>query len=652
MALYRNNQQAFIRGDINRLRLGAELQIPSADELFALDAGSAQAQFATALRGGRVTAAPLTDVSRPVEPADRLEIAAVPESMPSALPAQRAEGIAEGLEPEPESIERDLLLVQESAESTRQETLELRARIQELETQLGDIERLLELRNEQLAQLQAAGVAVPAEPPEGALSDRSLQPEPPVVEEEAVAEVGEPADTLAAIDEEAAGPAVEEPAVAEEAAEAEAPSQQPEAPEEAAAPEAAVATGEGEMPPKPFWEDIPPSTLALAVGVPVLLLLIGLLAARRRKRVAQEAPPEQAIAAAGEPAAREAPAPRLAPGGGLSAGAREGIDVSSGIAVPPGGLGELDKETEEADIVSEADVYIAYGRYREAESLLSEEIKASPQRVDLKFKLAEAYFGAKNAPAFDGLMTELRGMGAERSDPDQWQRLVLMSNELAGSGPPSVEAADLELSTAARKPAESSFEPAATDWSLGKESSEADEELRLSSFAEEGLDSERLATDRDLDLDTGELGDLVSGVGPAEEKGAGAKEGRLEIPLEDLQEAGLEGFGEPETKRAAPVGAEPLSERASVGPESLGGASLDSLDITPTGKDTAASDVLSSQWQMDSGFWDEVATKIDLARAYMEMEDPEAARVILEEVVAEGTEEQKSEAQEMLSRLD
>ena len=55
---------------------------------------------------------------------------------------------------------------------------------------------------------------------------------------------------------------------------------------------------------------------------------------------------------------------------------------------------------------------------------------------------------------------------------------------------------------------------------------------------------------------------------------------------------------------------------------------------------------------MDSGLWDEVATKIDLARAYMEMEDPEAARVILDEVVAEGNDEQKSEAQEMLSRLN
>ncbi len=32
-----------------------------------------------------------------------------------------------------------------------------------------------------------------------------------------------------------------------------------------------------------------------------------------------------------------------------------------------------------------------------------------------------------------------------------------------------------------------------------------------------------------------------------------------------------------------------------------------------------SSDLLSSQWQMDSGLWDETATKLDLARAYVEM---------------------------------
>ena len=39
--------------------------------------------------------------------------------------------------------------------------------------------------------------------------------------------------------------------------------------------------------------------------------------------------------------------------------------------------------------------------------------------------------------------------------------------------------------------------------------------------------------------------------------------------------------------------------------------------------------------------------QLDLARAYISMGDKEAARVILEEVIANGTEDQQAEAQKM-----
>ena len=48
---------------------------------------------------------------------------------------------------------------------------------------------------------------------------------------------------------------------------------------------------------------------------------------------------------------------------------------------------------------------------------------------------------------------------------------------------------------------------------------------------------------------------------------------------------------------------------------------------------------------------DEAATKLDLARAYIEMGDADGARDILDEVVAEGDDGQKTEARDMLSRL-
>lgn len=45
---------------------------------------------------------------------------------------------------------------------------------------------------------------------------------------------------------------------------------------------------------------------------------------------------------------------------------------------------------------------------------------------------------------------------------------------------------------------------------------------------------------------------------------------------------------------------------------------------------------------------DEVATKLDLARAYIDMGDSDGAKGILEEVIAEGSDTQKAEAEELL----
>jgi len=47
----------------------------------------------------------------------------------------------------------------------------------------------------------------------------------------------------------------------------------------------------------------------------------------------------------------------------------------------------------------------------------------------------------------------------------------------------------------------------------------------------------------------------------------------------------------------------------------------------------------------------EVGTKLDLARAYMDMGDPEGARSILEEVLAEGSASQKAEARRLVDSL-
>jgi pilus assembly protein FimV len=64
----------------------------------------------------------------------------------------------------------------------------------------------------------------------------------------------------------------------------------------------------------------------------------------------------------------------------------------------------------------------------------------------------------------------------------------------------------------------------------------------------------------------------------------------------------------------------------------------------------AATDIDELEFDFLSGT-DEVATKLDLAQAYIDMGDSDGARDILGEVITEGDEGQKSEAKEMLARL-
>ena len=82
---------------------------------------------------------------------------------------------------------------------------------------------------------------------------------------------------------------------------------------------------------------------------------------------------------------------------------------------------------------------------------------------------------------------------------------------------------------------------------------------------------------------------------------------------------------EKEAERLADTGAE-----SSPLPESDKSSAFESGELTPE---------------------DEVATKLDLARAYMDMGDPEGAQGILDEVMKEGNESQRREAEELLRKI-
>ena len=84
-------------------------------------------------------------------------------------------------------------------------------------------------------------------------------------------------------------------------------------------------------------------------------------------------------------------------------------------------------------------------------------------------------------------------------------------------------------------------------------------------------------------------------------------------------------------------------------------STLDEIDASVSADElTAGSEQESAAGDVDgeSRLGDEGETKLELARAFMDIGDAEGARSILQEVQEEGTPEQKKEAAELLAQLD
>jgi FimV-like protein len=117
-------------------------------------------------------------------------------------------------------------------------------------------------------------------------------------------------------------------------------------------------------------------------------------------------------------------------------------------------------------------------------------------------------------------------------------------------------------------------------------------------------------------------------------------EDALDLNLDDLS-AALHGADTVEQPRSSPFGGDVFGGGATpldldVGDDILGGDD-------PTGTEEAS--------PLDPQTMTEVGTKLDLARAYIDMGDPEGARSILEEVLDEGDPAQRREAQSLIDVL-
>jgi pilus assembly protein FimV len=293
----------------------------------------------------------------------------------------------------------------------------------------------------------------------------------------------------------------------------------------------------------------------------------------------------------------------------------------------PSDIDALQDETGEVDPLSEADVYIAYGRYQQAEELLKQAIDKEPERHALKHKMFEIMYAVKNRDGYIELAEKSAGTPVQNADAAAWDKVISMGAELA----PAHHLFAGAQGVAAPAP-DAGEEVAALDNEIGSETTDFD----LDAIAAEGEADEMVEETADelAELDLGDIAASLEGgadapVGEATDFDLELDSAFTELEGDDGGEAGLDLGSEEEKVIDFPAEDEVADE-----------LSLDDLagELESTGLDEGGDD-------------DEVSTKLDLARAYLDMGDPEGAGDIIDEVLNEGNDDQKREAQKLKDQL-
>jgi len=356
MALYRANPEAFINGNINRLRRGQVLRVPDASEMKSLAKSEAVSQFAQAT-GDSDSGAQL-NASRRASSA-RTESAEVSGRVKLAAPTSGDVGSGQGSganDGAGKALESELAVTLEELDKSKAENTELSSRVKDLEAQIETMERLVEVSNEKLRALQVAANQTAA-------SSAAQVQEAPVVATP-VAEVApiassEAASSIAAV-----------------------------APPQPTAPAKKVI-----VPPKPEPTLVDTATQnAPWIGLGVLGLLgAGYFAYRRRKQAEEQRAEEQEDVFALDDSADQYEAVADEPDRFNQADDDALLDEAN----------ETTAVAETGDVVGEADIYIAYGKLDQAEEMLLNALQKDPDSADIRMKLLEVYSQQQNGSAFD-----------------------------------------------------------------------------------------------------------------------------------------------------------------------------------------------------------------------------------------------------------
>jgi pilus assembly protein FimV len=709
VALFSANPDAF-DGNINRLRAGAVLRVPSREQIAATSAREATAEVRRQTDEWRAPVA-----AAPVE--RRLELAP-----PTETPRPPA--------PAPEPV---------AAPPVRSD--EVLDAVQELRGELAETRRLMEVKDAEIAALQARLAELEAAPPAEEAAVAPAAPVEPAPQPEAAA----PAPAPSLMDRLLGGAWIWLALVLALVAAVAAIVVRKRKEEARSIEEELAETG--------TWGTLQPAAASRPAAATAAVAGTGAAAGAAAPRRARA---EEAGAIEVEESAADAEAPPVQ----AAAGEEPRYPFEDTIA------GDAGINLEQSDPLAEADFHMAYGLYDQAAEIIQKAIDREPGRYDLRRKLLDICFVWGNAEAFLAQARAAREMGGEVVEAD-WSKVAIMGRQICPGEPlfegAAMPAPDVELGgeTMLHPPAGSDTGASGSwlDFDVGEAGTTADalgdtreqpspdfsKVPRIESTAE--IDLEELG----IDLDIGESGeyalkDLAERGPDFGEEGlevpAGAEDS-LEAPAEDEAERDggtlmmdaswiarrstdptqrgegyeieedeptLTGIGEFEEEaedqtlaepvpRVRPAGDQPtvVSEDSGLEEEPADQTlvkkfsfpsdeavtteaeafeedeALDLDDLTAmleaepgaarAGEqaETMSADVeygderieeVGDTREMAPPELDEVGTKLDLARAYLDMGDPEGARSILEEVIEEGSEAQREEARQLLDGLD
>jgi pilus assembly protein FimV len=694
VALLRANPDAFIAGNINRVKAGAVLDLPSAEQAGLVEPGEA----------GRTVVAQSRDFNE-----FRRKLAeGVPTSQVAAADRQATGKLQAKVEDKkPAAAAPDKLTLSKGAVQAKaaEDKIAKERQAKEAATRVAEL-------NKNIAELSKMGAAtspVPATPSAPAAAAAAAASKPAV----AVA-AGAVAPAVATV---ASAPAAVPPVVSASApaaasvtapasAAASAPAPIPAVAASAPAPTATPAPAAAAKPPAPKPAPVPepePSFVDELLGNPLipaavgglLALVLGFLFYRSRQRKKSTQVDSSFLES------RLQPDSFFGASGGQRIDTNEGGPTGSSMVYSPS---QLDAAGD-VDPVAEADVYLAYGRDLQAEEILKEALRTTPQRVAIHGKLLEIYSKRRDAKAFEMVATDAYNL--TRGEGPEWEHICELGQELdpsnsmyrpggqptGGTGTvamaaiPAASGNDFSMATATHVLPTAAAQAAApsVDLDLDLDFSLGDDEPPGPGTGPDLLATTPMQLEptvaftatpppQSLDMDFGSGTVALPPSGVPDLPPIAAEPVRLSAPDLTLSENelsfSLDGLDMPSAPAPSPApnAAAPAAEPA---PDSgmiefdMGALSLDlgsspapspaaapaSFDSLPSLADAAetAGSPLSTGFD-DSGS-DPLATKLALAEEFNAIGDPDGARSLAEEVVAEASGALKVRAQKFLAEL-